>query len=92
MINKYEINFQHLPKGAARPIDDGETIECKTDGKGFMLVPNVGDFVHIVRVAKDDYQMTGRVKSRMFRYMGEYCAVNIVVEETDDDWGLLVKE
>ena len=33
------------------------------------------------------------VKSRLFTYLAnDACAINIVVEETDDDWGALVKE
>lgn len=92
MIKKYGINFQHLPKGADRPIDVGQTVECETNDAGFMMVPNVGDFVNLVRVSKDDAEMSGKVKSRLFNYIGEYCAVNIVVEETDDDWGKLIKE
>lgn len=92
MIKKYAINFQHLPKGRDRPIDDGQTVECETDSTGFMLVPSVGDFVQLTRVSKDDSGMTGKVKSRLFLYIEESCVVNIVVEETDDDWGALIKE
>ena len=93
MIKRYAINFQYLPKGATRPIDDGQTVECETDNAGFMMVPNVGDFVNLVRVSEDDAEMFGKVKSRLFNYIGEHCAVNVVVEETDDDvWGKLIKE
>lgn len=92
MIKKYAINFQHLPKGRDRPIDDGQTVECETDDTGFMLVPNVGDFVNLARLSEDDPGMTGRVRSRLFMYLGESCVVNIVVEETGDDWGKLIKE
>jgi hypothetical protein len=40
---------------------------------------------------------TGKVRSRLFSYIrvsdGEiFYNVNIVVEETDDDWGKLIKE
>lgn len=49
---------------------------------------------------KDMPSFRGRVKSRLFRYLGgpsdmdtePACAINIVVEETDGDWGMLVKE
>jgi hypothetical protein len=92
MIRKYAINFQRLNKGASRPTDDGQTVECETDSSGFMLVPNVGDFVQLTPLKQGDISMTGRVRSRMFLYAGEHCVVNIVVEDTDDDWGLLIKE
>jgi hypothetical protein len=38
---------------------------------------------------------SGRVRSRLFRYLGDGRSVNIVVEEVSDDevdWGRLVKE
>jgi hypothetical protein len=39
---------------------------------------------------------SGRVKSRLFTYSrvseDVFCTVNIVVEETTDDWGMLIKE
>ena len=92
MIEKYAINFQYLPKNSARPLDDGQTIECESDNNGFMLVPNVGDFVQLIKANDDDAEMSGKVKSRLFTYIGKYCSVNIVVEETDDDWGKLIKE
>jgi len=38
----------------------------------------------------------GKVRSRLFRYIrtehGLMCLVNIVIEDTKDDWGKLVRE
>jgi len=93
---KYGIDYQYLPKGAARPLDDGEVVAIETDDTGYALVPNVGDFVNIDASTTEGNSFHGRVKSRLFTYVltpsQKYCSVNIVVEETDDDWGMLVKE
>ena len=45
---KYFIEFQHLPKGAPRPADNGEILPIEiTDEAGPDLIPSVGDFVQI---------------------------------------------
>lgn len=96
---KYFVDYQYLPKRAARPHDDGEMMPIEISGEHPQsLLPNVGDFVHITNIGGGDHaNFSGRVRSRLFRYLRAEgveptCAVNIVVEETDDDWGLLVKE
>ena len=93
---KYLVDYQYLPKGAARPLDDGEVVSIETDDTGYALVPNVGDFVQVDASTIDGNSFHGRVKSRLFSYIltppQKTCAVNIVVEETDDDWGMLIKE
>jgi hypothetical protein len=33
--------------------------------------------------------LKGKVRSRLFRYVMNYCYITIVVEETDDDWAKL---
>lgn len=40
---------------------------------------------------------SGKVRSRLFRYFSgteveATCAVNVVVEDSNDDWGKLIKE
>ncbi|MES2719236.1 MAG: hypothetical protein V4795_25970 [Pseudomonadota bacterium] len=96
---KYGIDFQYFAKGAARPSDDGEVVGIEaTDETGTVVIPNVGDYVHIDNSADGGKRagFSGKVRSRLFRYIRTpddvFCAVNIVVEETDDDWGKLVKE
>jgi hypothetical protein len=97
---KYSLNYQYLPKGPARPRDDGQTCRVEVDETGFALLPNVGDFVNLDNSMGDMASFRGRVKSRLFSYLqGEdghrdldACMIFIVVEETDDDWGQLLKE
>jgi len=97
---KYSIDFQYMPKGAARPIDDGEIVGIQANDKsGVVLLPAVGDFVHIDNSTDGGQRSNflGKVRSRLFTYLRSsddevYCDVNIVVEETDDDWGKLIKE
>ena len=93
---KYFIDYQYLPKGAARPLDDGEVVPIEIDDTGYALVPNVGDFVLVDASTIDGNSFHGRVKSRLFRYIRtppqDSCAMMIVVEETDDGWGMLIKE
>lgn len=96
---KYSIDFQLLAKGAARPSDDGEVVGIEAnDESGTVVIPNVGDYVQIDNSADRGQRVSfsGKVRSRLFRYIRTpnevICAVNIVVEDTDDDWGQLVKE
>lgn len=57
------------------------------------MLPNVGDYVQIEPVGQPDApRYYGRVKSRLFRYINDTCGVNIVIEDTDDDWGAVIKE
>lgn len=96
---KYYIDYQYLPKNASRPNDNGTVVPIEVDDSGFALIPNVGDFFSVDpsalgEEATDSFQ--GRVRTRLFHYIrtpsGDRCFVNIVVEETDDDWGKLIKE
>lgn len=97
---KYYIDYQYLPTNARRPLDDGEVVAIEADDTGgTVILPSVGDYVHIDNSVDKGKRVafTGKVRSRLFRYIRTsevevHCAVNIVVEETSDDWGLLVKE
>lgn len=97
---KYFIDYQYLPKGAARPQDEGEIIGIEaTDESGVVILPNVGDYVQIDNSADGGKRSSfaGKVRSRLFSYIrasgiGKHCIVNIVVEEDDDDWGKLSHE
>lgn len=96
---KYTIDYQYLAKGALRPTDDGEIVGIQaTDTTGTVILPNVGDYVHIDNSADggERSDFSGRVRSRAFLYTRSgddiFCHVNVVVEETDDDWGKLIKQ
>jgi hypothetical protein len=96
---KYGIDYQFLAKGAPRPTDDGEIVCIEaSDDTGTVILPTVGDYVHIDNSADGvgRSSFSGKVRSRLFNYIRArdevYCSVNIVVEETDDDWGKLIKE
>ncbi|WP_455853918.1 hypothetical protein [Pantoea endophytica] len=96
MKTTYSYDFQYLPKGRERPIDDGDIVGCKSDDNPLMMLPNVGDFVHISNNGTRS-QFSGVVKTRLFNYIRlsndeVHCAVNIVVEESDVNWGALIKE
>ncbi len=46
---KFNVDYQFLPKGHSRPIDDGIVInlEFESEAAGCVCLPNVGDFVHV---------------------------------------------
>ena len=95
---QYNIDYKYLPKGAERPIDDGEIVGINaTDKSGVVILPNVGDYVHIDNsINGERSSFSGKVRSRLFTYIRGrdevVCSVTIVVEETDDDWGMLDKQ
>ena len=99
---KYVIDYQYLPRNAGRPIDDGSVVPIiiESSSGGTVILPSVGDYVQIANgSAEGRSSFDGKVRSRLFRYIrtgvGDDevgCVVNIVVEETSDDWGRLVKE
>jgi hypothetical protein len=41
----YGVNFQYLPKGSARPIDQGDVVDIAGDPVSVSALPQVGDFV-----------------------------------------------
>ncbi len=95
----YFIDYQYLPKGASRPVDNGEVVPIEISAKGDpALLPNVGDFVHIDNsmYGQDRVSFSGKVRSRLFRYICSKdetnCAVTVVVEQIDHEWEKLVKE
>jgi hypothetical protein len=99
MTIKYRIDYQEFCKGSTRPSDDGEVVGIEaTDETGSVIIPNVGDYVSVDNDGDEQGRSSfaGKVRSRLFRYVrvGEtlWCIVNIVVEHTEDDWGLLIKE
>ncbi|ELR65852.1 hypothetical protein C942_00939 [Photobacterium marinum] len=98
---EYSIDYQYLPRGRTRPIDSGEVVGIKLDDKsGVVVLPNVGDFVHIDNSLDIDGResFSGKVKSKLFSYLRSsngkvYCHVNIVVEDDEEsNWESLIKE
>ena len=100
----YSVQYQPFQKGAARPEDWGSCHAHEISDVG--LLPNVGDFVSLIPIgAPDGYlSFSGRVRSRLFRQFTRFddpkddapaeinIGVTIVVEDTNDDWGKLIKE
>jgi hypothetical protein len=97
---KYFIDYQHMPRGAERPLDNGSVVPIEANDKnGLVVLPDVGDYVSIQFARGEAEGFDGKVRSRLFRYIADStneietsCVVNIVVEDTDDDWGKLIKE
>ncbi len=96
---KYSIEYQESKAEGLRPIDDGEAIGIKfEDEKGFALIPNVGDYVHIGQDPTGQRtDFSGVVRYRSFFYQRTdnetvFCHINIVVQPSDVDTGLLIKE
>ncbi|MGU3492924.1 hypothetical protein ACLBXM_02680 [Xanthobacteraceae bacterium A53D] len=93
---KYLVQFQELAAGSARPTDHPSASDYETDAGGLGALPQVGDYVHIIRMdSQDAPEYEGRVRSRLFRYFkNETCAINIVVDSSGDgaEWGKVIKE
>ncbi|VVS91048.1 hypothetical protein [Desulfoluna spongiiphila] len=97
---KYSFDYQYMPKGAARPYDDGVIVGTEIkDPSELVLLPNVGDYVNIENSMEKTKResFSGKVRSKLFNYTRLanneiHCGINIVVEETDDDFSKLIKE
>jgi hypothetical protein len=97
---QYGIDFQYMAKGDSRPTDDGQIVGISaSDASGVVILPQVGDFVQIDNSTDGGQRssFSGKVRSRLFSYVRisdeeVHCGINIVVEETDDNWGELIKE
>lgn len=92
---RFHVQFQRLAKGALRPTDHPSASDFTVDERQSALIPNVGDYVQIIRLGNADAPTyEGKVRSRLFRFFeAENCGITIVVEDSDSgDWGLLIKE
>jgi hypothetical protein len=96
---KYSVNYQYRPKGNTRPSDDGQLVPFEIDGStNLLLLPNIGDHVHIGATKQGESAVAGRVASRFFMYQelsdgSVTCHVNIVLDECEESvWGQLIKE
>ena len=95
----YGLNYQYLPKNSphGRPIDAGSALlDHPVKAEELVLLPSVGDYVHIDNSVRGGESFSGKVRSKLFNYVvtndKQWCQINIVVEESDDDWGALIKE
>jgi hypothetical protein len=95
----YSVNYQFRPKGKTRPNDDGQIVPFNIDATtNVVLLPNIGDHVHIGAIQSGKSSIAGRVASRYFMYQetgdgSVYCHVNIVIDEVDDSvLAQLIKE
>ncbi|REC94490.1 hypothetical protein [Kushneria indalinina] len=97
---RYYFNYQYLPRGAEQPVETGDAVNITDEQTAKPpTLPAVGDYVQISYVGGEGEGLTGKVKSRLFKYLVSddepdlhQCLVNIVVEETDEDWGKLIRE
>jgi hypothetical protein len=95
----YSINYQYRPKGKTRPNDDGQLVRLNIDSTtNVVLLPNIGDHVHIGATQNGQLSISGLVASRYFMYQetgdgSVYCHVNIVIDEVVESVsGQLIKE
>ena len=95
----YSVNYQYRPKGKTRPNDDGQIVPFNIDAAtNMVLLPNLGDHVHIGATQSGESSIAGRVASRyiMYQETGDgsvNCHVNIVIDEVDDSvFAQLIKE
>ncbi|MBD9640751.1 hypothetical protein IB277_31120 [Ensifer sp. ENS07] len=90
---KYYVQFQEFNPKNGRPIDHPSEADFEATDSG--MIPQVGDYVNI-QALKDPANApsySGRVRSRLFSYMGPgACGINIVVEPDGVNWGELIKE
>ena len=97
---RYSIDYQYMPKGAERPLDEGEVVGIEISPRsGSVLIPEVGDYISIDNSLDDGGRasFSGRVHSRLYSYTRisqdeVVCSVNIVVAEDDEGWHRLIKE
>lgn len=86
---KYTFNYELIRQDEDHPIR-GNTVELSEDEKtGQHLIPNVGDYVQVQAHFGDTEPLTGRVKTRLFKYSNAIypgkntCHINIVLEEPE---------
>ncbi|WP_128598898.1 hypothetical protein [Pantoea rodasii] len=96
----YSIDFQYKRRGEETPIPEGSVISTSGEETPVMFIPSVGDFVEIGGNPDEDNRLSsfrGVVVSRYFRYDRQsehevFCHVNIIVEESFQNFGNLVRD
>ena len=79
---KYKIEFQYMPEGRDRPFEEAQDERIEIVGGQAVPIPSPGDTVFC---SYDGHESDFKVVSRHFMYMGDWCAVNIVVTDVSDD-------
>jgi len=96
----YSIDFQYKRRGDETPSPAGSVIRTSGEETPVMFIPLVGDYVEIGGNPEEDESLTsfrGIVISRFFRYDRQseqevFCHVNILVEESFQNFGNLVRD
>lgn len=96
----YSIDYQYKEKGSEKPVASGNVIRSSGEETPVMFIPAVGDFVEIGGNPENDENLTsfrGIVISRFYRYLRVsesevVCHINIVIEESLQDFDILVSE
>jgi hypothetical protein len=94
---RFKIEYQYRPRGSARPYDYVQEFDMQGNEATFWPIPNVGDHVSIERegFGKGEGGGISVVESRTFFYAGSandpFCAINIVLTDSDVDPGRLIK-
>jgi hypothetical protein len=79
---KYKIEFQYKAPGSSRPDDAVQDEAIRFEKGDFIPIPDVGDSVNYMYGGKlEEF----KVISRHFAYMGDWCAVTIVVIDISDE-------
>ena len=96
----YSIDFQYKKRGNENPTSQGNVLNSSGEETPVMFIPSIGDYVEIGGNPEKDESLSsfkGVVVSRFFRYDRQsqdevFCHVNLVVEETFQNFGTLVQE
>lgn len=96
----YSIDYQYKEKGSHKPTASGNVIRSSGEETPVMFIPDVGDFVEIGGNPEKNENLTsfrGIVVSRFYRYQRisdseVFCHINIVIEESVQDFSSLVSE
>jgi hypothetical protein len=94
---RFKVEYQYRPQDNARPLDYVQSFDMQGNEATFLPIPNIGDHVSIEEAGfgKGDGSSICVVESRTFFYAGSandpFCAINIVLTDSDVDPGRLIK-
>jgi len=75
---KYKIEFQYKPGGQTRPLDYAQEHALIYEKGEYLPIPSVGD---TASYEQSGHIVSRKVLTRHFAYVGDWCAVNIVVTD-----------